>query len=333
MKTLCRMLWIVLNVTALLLASCGLDIGDGHRGDNGSYQDAGQDDARPRRDVGQSDAGYDDVGVEEPGTDDASVGQDPAQPETPGAQDPRILTLSTNSQRLLQGQTLIVSAVVTDPDGINDLIGGVLIDAESGGTYGAFATAESEGAYSIHLAWWDLHQVRPLDTGMGGETRFLRAEFYDVAGHTASGQVSVDLTCESATDALCSGYCRDVLHDRENCGACGNDVSGIQITACVEGVGYGLVTSTIRTSCRVICGADGLVCAPSPHWGCEELAGAGGEAGTGGLEGCAVWACPNGSFVGQTSMSCDDIPPETHIEGDELQYFEVMFCSCATVAP
>ena len=47
-----------------------------------------------------------------------------------------------------QGQTVVFTAVVTDPDGIEDLIGGTLEDPTTGGTYGAIATSASEGSYS-----------------------------------------------------------------------------------------------------------------------------------------------------------------------------------------
>jgi hypothetical protein len=46
---------------------------------------------------------------------------------------------------------LAVSAVVTDPDGIDDLIGGTLTTTDGASTFGAFATDASEGAYSISL--------------------------------------------------------------------------------------------------------------------------------------------------------------------------------------
>lgn len=41
------------------------------------------------------------------------------------------------------------SVVLTDPDGIDDLIGGTLKDPDSGSSYGAFVTEAGEGAYAL----------------------------------------------------------------------------------------------------------------------------------------------------------------------------------------
>src|SRR5262245_32614596 len=80
---------------------------------------------------------------------------------------PRILSLSSNLQIMHPADTLIVTAVVTDPDGIDDVIGGQLRDA-SGATYGAFQTSAAEGAYGMSLTWAALNAVAPIDFPAGG---------------------------------------------------------------------------------------------------------------------------------------------------------------------
>jgi hypothetical protein len=137
---------------------------------------------------------------------------------------PRILTINTNTTKLDEHGTLAVTAVVTDPDGVDDLIGGALVDPDSGSTYGAFATSAAEGAYEINLTWGAIEQVRDIDTPIGGATRDFRARFYDQGGNTAEESVTVMLHCSMSGYALCGGACVDLGTDPENCGKCGNTI-------------------------------------------------------------------------------------------------------------
>lgn len=154
----------------------------------------------------------------DPTGDDDPAGADAAPSSDPDA--PRILTLDTNAREIHEGDPLVITAVVTDPDGIDDLIGGTLVDPDTGATYGAFATSAAEGAYSIQLEWFAIDLVRAIDTPAGGADRTFRARFYDVAGHIAEGDAVVALACYDAELAVCGGYCRDLATDADHCGAC-----------------------------------------------------------------------------------------------------------------
>ena len=54
---------------------------------------------------------------------------------------PRILMINTNTKTIDERAMLVITAVVTDPDGVDDLIGGALTAPEGEATYGAFATS------------------------------------------------------------------------------------------------------------------------------------------------------------------------------------------------
>ncbi len=133
---------------------------------------------------------------------------------------PRILSLDTNVTTLRSDQTLIVSAVVTDPDGVDDLIGGSLVDPSGGASYGAFATSASEGSYEIRLDWGALDTVTSIDAPVTGVERRFRARFFDVAGHTAESDFAVTLRCADDARAACDGECVDLSTDAAHCGAC-----------------------------------------------------------------------------------------------------------------
>ena len=147
--------------------------------------------------------------------------QPPAVDASTSNGSPQILTLSTNTFTLSEKDQLVVTAVVTDADGVDDLIGGALDDPDTGGTYGAFATSATEGAYELTLSWSAIEQVHAIDAPIGGASRDFRARFYDQAGHAAEQAVTVQLHCSMSGYALCDGQCTNLAMDAHNCGKCG----------------------------------------------------------------------------------------------------------------
>lgn len=163
---------------------------------------------------------------------DGSIAHADVDEPPPDTDGPRILDLATDVSRLNANQVVIVSAIVTDPDGIDDLIGGTLKD-EHGGTYGSFATAAAEGAYTMTVSWASLNQMAPIDFVDEGRRKLI-AEFFDQAGHHTSGSIELTLDCVvgPACDGACyyercDGECLSILSDNLNCGSCGHE--------CLEG--------------------------------------------------------------------------------------------------
>ncbi len=120
--------------------------------------------------------------------------------------------LSFGSNQLAMTETspdLILSAVLTDPDGVDDLVGGSLVDLGTGATYGTFATSAQEGAYSITVSWDALDGVDQIETSEAALqiARQLEARFFDQAGHLASQTISIDLGCARAGDWREGGVC------------------------------------------------------------------------------------------------------------------------------
>jgi hypothetical protein len=149
---------------------------------------------------------------------DAPPGTGPTSPNAP-----RFLTFGTNVTSLTKDQSVTFTAVLTDPDGIDDLIGGSLMSLDEASQYGAFATTGQEGAYTMQLSWAAINQAAAL-TFHKTTTRSFRAVFYDVAGHRVSKDVMLSMTCP---ENACSGDCYDF---------------------CVE-------ESTMRQSCEAVCAA------------------------------------------------------------------------------
>ena len=162
------------------------------------------------------------LGLAACGASDSGSPSDPALPDgSVSPRSPTILSLKTNVLTVKDTDRLVVSAVVTDPDGIDDLIGGELTTADGTATYGAFATDAGEVAYSIVLSWGDLNTAETIET-LAGETvpRTLKATFFDVAGHAAHRDVTVDIGC-AGNNASCGGTCAPT-DELTSCGTCGH---------------------------------------------------------------------------------------------------------------
>lgn len=202
MRALPTTSFVALLVFGSLACGGGSDCGKGTHEENGECVPDGQGGG------GDSDSG----------TDDSGGG---------GAVAPTILSLSTNVGSLTQGESVTITAVVTDPQGISDLIGGQLQDS-GGGTYGAFTTSSDEGSYALTLSWDAMAAVSPI-TFDGEGSRTVVAVFYDQAGNEASEELTLRLTCETGTacDSVCGmgecgGSCVDLANDEANCGECGH---------------------------------------------------------------------------------------------------------------
>lgn len=132
---------------------------------------------------------------------------------------PRIISFNSNTT-MYSGGTLVFSAIVTDPDGVDDLIGGQLV-SPLGGTYGSFATAAQEGAYSLSLDWNALNQVEAIEGPPSGISRRFIAQFFDQAGNSATQEITIQIGCGNGVDSLCQDGCNDLSSDDFRCGQCG----------------------------------------------------------------------------------------------------------------
>jgi hypothetical protein len=233
---------------------------------------------------------------------------------------------------LYEDGTLVFSAVVTDPDGIGDLIGGDLADGD-GGVYGAFATAAGEGAYSLSLSWSQINAVRAINAEVSGSLRTFSATFFDQAGHSVIGDVAVTLDCEQDSHAVCDGTCRDISQDYTNCGACGHLCSEWEgaASALMDGTYDDRYIANVacegstcvawvyfaqdRASCSENCAAVASACYPDWDWGMRQAAG-------------NVSYNASGSYY-DTYPGCDTIPAAT-VDYQSVTYnFSEMSCGCA----
>src|SRR5688572_30415979 len=86
---------------------------------------------------------------------DSSISEDPGGPV--------FLSFGSDVPELSAGQSVTFTVVLTDPDGIDDLIGGSLKSEDGKSTYGAFVTSGQEGSYSLTVGWAQMNRVEPID--------------------------------------------------------------------------------------------------------------------------------------------------------------------------
>ncbi|MEQ1569925.1 MAG: hypothetical protein ABMA64_30105 [Myxococcota bacterium] len=190
----------------------------------------------------------------EPGTTDTEV---------PGAPDIRQLT--TDVAQITEGESVRVTALVSDPNGVGDVTGGELL-AEDGSSYGSFAETEV-GTYELIVSWSELDTADPIEF-TGTATREMLARFTDRAGLTSQALVSVDLRCEH--DAACGGSCVDLTTDPDHCGGCGDtcaDVPNVFDATCSAS------RCMVMTTCDTPTAAEDCtdVCAASGYGPCDDV--------------------------------------------------------------
>ena len=145
---------------------------------------------------------------------------------------PMFLSFNTNAAKITDGESITFTAILTDPDGVDDIVGGSLLTEDEAIDYGPMVAA-GEGTFSISLSWGQIHQAVPIDFETGEEPRVFLARFFDQMGNKATKTVELSLYC--AGGGACDGACTDLTADGANCGACGR-VCDAGVDGCVDGV-------------------------------------------------------------------------------------------------
>lgn len=182
---------------------------------------------------------------------------------------PIFLSFGTNVGALTEGESVIFTAILTDPDGINDIVGGTLKSVDEALQFGPFVAAGQPGTYSVTLSWAQIHQVDPIEFTAGSIGRGFRAVFFDQKGHKATDDVEVQLSC--AGGAACAGSCMDLASDGLNCGTCGRVCDGgedaCESGACQPTFGSCFGYNDGVETCAEACLAAGEMCVTQ---GCEK---------------------------------------------------------------
>ncbi|MEZ4382987.1 MAG: hypothetical protein R3A79_16795 [Nannocystaceae bacterium] len=195
---------------------------------------------------------------------------------TSGTEDggPVIVDFGSNVKAITEGESVVFTATIIDPDGPDDIQGGSLKSADESVTYGAFLDL-GNGTYEISLAWAEIDQAIGVEF-IDSQQVDVKAVFFDNGGKKGFASASVSLNCGADYAVIaCDGHCVPADVDEDNCGTCGN--------ACDDGVKcYGgscaaefsecLVTADVGVStCAEYCATKGEVCANACYFGDSAL--------------------------------------------------------------
>jgi hypothetical protein len=176
---------------------------------------------------------------------------DTAPPET----DPSFLSFSSDVDTVTEDGVVYFTAVLTDPQGTGDIVGGTLT-APGGSEYGTFTDA-SGGRYTMNVTWAQFHTMNSIDFDEAGEDREVVAHFTDTTGTEVTASLTIHLYCDAGV--ACSGSCVDLDTDAANCGTCGNVCGGeCQSGGCYEDECVPLTSSL--TTCDQACASVGATC-------------------------------------------------------------------------
>ncbi|MFN7146625.1 MAG: hypothetical protein ACK4YP_22820 [Myxococcota bacterium] len=201
---------------------------------------------------------------------------------------PEIVQFTADAATVDESGSVTFSAVVTDPNGVDDVIGGTLGNGD-GATYGAFATSGDAGTYALTLSWDEISETEAF-VFEGSDTRSFVATFFDQEGHEATASVTVAFTC--STGAACDGACVNLRTDEDNCGSCGNSCDACSNGACAAWE-WTCFDPDDGDTCDALCDGIGKICTDD-----RELPGTDERAG--------------GAKYAERRVCPDDIPDGTH---------------------
>ena len=129
---------------------------------------------------------------------------------------PEVTDISLSTLEITQGESILITAQVTDPDGLDDIVGGSLRSEDLTLTLGNF-TQLSPGLYEISLGWDAIQAAQDIVFDVPLERSFL-AVFSDTSANEGTRSVNVGLTCGSG--AACEPGICNPLTDWDSCGSC-----------------------------------------------------------------------------------------------------------------
>lgn len=158
--------------------------------------------------------------------------------DSDGTGAPMILIFTATPDEITEDGSVTFLAQVVDPDGLDDIVGGLLLSEGGDATYGAFVQV-SEGSFQIELDWNAIDAIEPINDS----TRTFSAEFNDLAGNVATDSVELGFDCQGLV--ACDGVCTELGTD-DDCATCGDACIGdehcnngdctLQPTGCGDGM-------------------------------------------------------------------------------------------------
>jgi hypothetical protein len=209
----------------------------------------------------------------------------------------------------------VITAFVTDPQGIQDVVGGTL--AQVGGRDIAVfaATAPGSATYTCPLSWNSANTAEPLNFAVDGGSRPYRVKFFDQAGNVTAEDVTIGFQCPAPGGPIRNGVCDQLCTQPTDCATWAQQ-KGVVSYACRDQLCMAGPQSTTPDRCDNVCGARQLACVSASSITLTDA---------GLIEGLA--------YYGQCYIAirgCDQVPlATTDCDGDGgLEAFTTQTCYC-----
>lgn len=143
---------------------------------------------------------------------------------------PRVQSFTASLSTLSDDDSATLTVVVSDPDGVEDIVGALLIEPISGSTLGTLSTAGAPGTFTATVSWSTWREVAPIEFVRGTVQRFIRVQFSDVDAHEVTSTLAFTMTCgnASACDSQC-GQVRCAAEGNSCFSTGGNPISDAQL--------------------------------------------------------------------------------------------------------
>ena len=129
---------------------------------------------------------------------------------------PEVIDVGFDAEILREGEAIVVTAVVVDPN--DDVIAGELLGPDDPSVFGSFEPGLS-GRWRITVSWDEVHARWPLEFTNELVLAFV-ARFVDGAGLETSVPVEIRAVCGGLATVSCDGVCVDIQTSSEHCDGC-----------------------------------------------------------------------------------------------------------------
>ena len=264
---------------------------------------------------------------------DAATDDGGTRADGSSAKSPVFLSMSTDTKTLPEGGSVTFVAVLTDPDGLDDIAGGTLKSPAGDVTYGGFTSGAKKGSFTLALTWNDIHKSQPIEFVNHG-TRDFAAEFFDAEGNRATRTLSLTFDCGKQGGSACGGACTDVSSSKTDCGRCGHACS---LGRCSQSACLYEALQKTTTDCNSLCKA---VATASEPFKCESTcAFTAGTTSVQSLTGASAVSslyCEAVTSTGSclspapavAQAGCTTVPPATISANNKTYQFGWQACCC-----
>lgn len=175
---------------------------------------------------------------------------------------PVVESVKVSAPTITQGESVTVSVVISDVDGLATITGGNV--RGPGDEVIAPFVQRGDGEYDIELSWLEIHQAIGIQFEAESLDLGLQIVFFDTGNQTGRAALPLTATCGGGSNYACGGLCLDAGTSFSHCGACdsecGKGEECFAGTCASDWSACERFDTTKHDNCAELCAASGEVC-------------------------------------------------------------------------